>query len=459
LQQGGAVSQEQGARREDQEVARPFAPRFAVYVAIVFMLLGVMQLAASLVFYQSIDRQTLSEDHARRVAEMLVVSDRIHALDPQLTAPTMSTRHLAAAVADAPSVTGPETTETLKAIARRIVEWEPSLGGRALHLAVRRVNHGKRDLVGSIRLGDGHWLNFRSRDMNAMWPVALRATVLTLATSLACLGIGLAALHILTRPLRRMSDAADAIGQGRQVTIHEGGSPDLRKLAHSMNVMQERIARLLQDQARSFEAISHDLRTPLSRQKVAAELIDDPELGEVILASVDEMEALLASLQRFLRAQHLAAEPEELELGELVREVLATYGEMARISAQGPAWVRTFREPLSLALQALVENAIQFGTEARISIRHVDGHWCIEVADSGPGIPSCYFEAILDPFFRIDAARARDTKGFGLGIPTAHRLMMRFDGRLSFDTSLQGGLIARLRVPEPADGHPRPALT
>ncbi|KMS59791.1 histidine kinase [Novosphingobium barchaimii LL02] len=432
-------------------MARPFAPRFAVYVALVFLLLGVMQLVASLVFYQSIDHQTLREDHARRVAEMLVVSDRIHALDPRLTAPTMSTRHLAAAVANAPSVAASAPSETLRAIATRIVEWEPSLGGRSLRLAVRDVGHGKRDLVGSIRLTDEHWLNFRSRDMNAAWPVALRATVLTLATTLACLAIGLAALHVLTRPLRRMSDAADAIGQGRQVTVRETGSPDLRKLAHSMNVMQDRIARLLQDQARSFEAISHDLRTPLSRQKVAAELIDDAELGGVILASVDEMEALLASLQRFLRAQHLDAEPETVELGQLVRGVLFPYRGRARFAVEGTASVRTFREPLSLALEALIENAIQFGGEARITIRRVEGHWCIEIADSGPGIPSCYFDAILDPFFRLDAARARDTKGFGLGIPTAHRLMMRFDGKLTFASSPEGGLIARIRVPQPQD--------
>ncbi|WP_232491879.1 sensor histidine kinase [Novosphingobium kaempferiae] len=430
-------------------MARPFAPRFAVYVALVFMLLGVLQLAASLVFYQSIDRQTLNEDHARRIAELLVVSDRIHAADPRLTAPIMTTRHLAAAVGNAPSVATPTTDKTLVRIERRIIEWEPSLGGRALRLAMQGPPGGKCDLVGAIRLSDGHWLNFRSRDINAMWPVALRATVLTLATTVAFMAIGLVALHVLTRPLRRMSDAADAIGRGRQVTIREGGTPDLRKLAHSMNLMQERIARLLQDQAKSFEAISHDLRTPLSRQKVAAELIDDAELGGVILASVDEMEALLASLQRFLRAQHLEAEPEELDLDETVREVLYPYAERARVVTQGPAPVRTFREPLALALAALVENAIQFGGEARISVLRHEGHWRIEIADSGPGIPSDYFEAILDPFFRLDAARARDTKGFGLGIPTAHRLMARFDGQLSFAAAPDGGLVARLDVPQP----------
>lgn len=431
-------------------MARPFAPRFAVYVALVFMLLGVMQLAASLLFYQAIDRQTLSEDHARRVAEMLVVADRIHTYDLN-TASTMSTRHLSAAIASAPSVSKPGSSDTLREIERRIVEWEPSLGGRSLRLAVLKASRGKRDLIGSIRLDDGLWLNFRSYDMNTMWPVALRATVLTLATTLACLAVGLAALHVLTRPLRRMSNAADAIGQGRQVAIRETGPPDLRKLAHSMNVMQDRISRLLQDQARSFEAISHDLRTPLSRQKVAAELIDDEELGGVILESVDEMEALLASLQRFLRAQHLEASPQPVELGELVRAVLSPYGDLAKLHVTGPAHVRTFREPLSLALEALAENAIQFGAEARITISREPGHWCIEIADSGPGIPACYFDAILDPFFRLDEARSRDTKGFGLGIPTAHRLMTRFEGKLSFASSPEGGLIARLQVPEPQD--------
>lgn len=435
--------------RGQRKVARPFAPRFAVYVALVFLLLGMMQLAASLVFYQSIDRQTLNEDHARRIAELLVVSDRIHDADPRLTATMMSTGHLAAAVSRTPTVTVASHKGNLGRIEDRIIEWEPSLAGRSLRLAMDDPPGTKCDLVGSIQLSDGHWLNFRSRDINAMWPVALRATVLTLATTVACLAIGLAALHVLTRPLRRMSDAADAIGHGRQVTIDERGTPDLRKLAHSMNVMQERIARLLQDQAKSFEAISHDLRTPLSRQKVAAELIDDAELGGVILASVDEMEALLASLQRFLRAQHLTAEPETLDLAELVAQVLAPYGEQARITGSGPIPVETFREPLALALAALVENAIQFGGEARVDIRPqgAPGRWCIEITDSGPGIPSAYFEAILDPFFRLDEARARDTKGFGLGIPTAHRLMSRFDGQLSFAASPEGGLVARLDVP------------
>ena len=422
--------------------------RFAVHVAMVFLILGCVQLVASLIFYQSIDRQTLRDDHARRVAELLVVSDRVHRLLPERTDAIMSTRHLTAEAGPRPSVHTVPTEGALADIAHRVIIWEPSLANRSLRLAAVKTEAGGKDLVGSIRLVDGAWLNFRSRDIASMWPVALRATVLTLATALVCLIIGVVVLHLLAKPLRRLADAAEAIGQGRAVSIHEQGPRDLRELAHAMNVMQERIARLLQDQAKAFEAISHDLRTPLSRQKVAADLIDDKELAEMIHASVAEMDDLLSSLQAFLRAQHLSASPETVELVPFLREALASFGEAVTLTPGAAPTVSTFREPLALAVFALVENAVQFGERATLAVeRDKEGGWVIAIEDDGPGIPPDYFEAVLDPFFRLDEARQRHTKGFGLGIPTAHRLMMRFHGKLSFGRSAKGGLVVRLHVP------------
>ncbi|HKT85306.1 MAG TPA: HAMP domain-containing protein [Novosphingobium sp.] len=253
-------------------MARPNAPRFVVYIALLFLILGIAQLVASLLFYQAIDRQTLHDDHARRIAELLVVSERVHAMSPASISTLMSTGHLTVGIGSTPSVAAPARKGDLAAIAEKITQWEPSLANRTLHLATSDATGGRRDLIGSMRLADGSWLNFRSRDITSMWPVAFRAIALTFATTIASLGIGLAALHLLSKPLRRLAGAADAIGQGREVSIREGGPRDLRNLAHAMNVMQARIARLLKDQAMSFEAISHDLRTPLSRQKVAAEL-------------------------------------------------------------------------------------------------------------------------------------------------------------------------------------------
>ncbi|MET0137830.1 MAG: HAMP domain-containing sensor histidine kinase, partial [Sphingobium sp.] len=414
------------------------------------LVIGVVQVAASLLFYAAIDRQTLREDHARRVAELLVVSDRVHRLDPAATTAVMSTGHLEARLAATPAVARPGAGRDMRTIHSSILVWEPSLARRTLHLAVERVRHGRHDLVGSMRLGVGQWLNFRSRDISSSWPIALRATAMTLLITLLCIGAGLGALRFLTTPLRALSDAADAIGQGRAVTVEDGGSADMRTLARSMNAMRDRISGLESDQARSFEAISHDLRTPLTRLKIAADFVADSDIARLVASSADEMEALLMSLQNYLRAQHLTARPEPVDLTAALGDLLDGLDGDTSLAAPSVAMVTTWREPILLALRPLIDNALHYGHRARVAILHEkDGPWRITIADDGPGIPERYFAAILDPFFRLQEERARDTDGFGLGIPTAHLLLDRFGGRLDFaNASEDGGLIVTVTVPQ-----------
>lgn len=423
-----------------------YSQRLSAYAALLFVVIGIVQLAASLLFYRAIDEQTLREDHARRVAELLVVSDRVFRLDDDSTAAVMSSRHLHVTVGATPIVSRPQITDELQQIARQILRWEPSLSGKPLYLATRAADGGRRDLVGSMQLASGQWLNFQSRDISSMWPIALRATWMTLVTALVSLGLGLLAIRLITGSLRHLSEAAGAIGQGRRVDIRESGPTDVRNLAHAMNEMQDRIARLLQDQAKSFEAISHDLRTPLARQKLAAELIDDPEIGAIINASTDEMEAMLQSLQQYLRAQHLEAAPETVDLDRVLRSVTAPCREQIKLDG-GQAEVVTYAEPLLIALRALIENACHFGERVTVKLERADEDWIVVIADDGPGIPPAHFEDVLTPFFRLDEARGRTTPGFGLGIPTAHRLLTRFGGKLSFSSPAGGGLTVRVQVP------------
>jgi two-component system, OmpR family, osmolarity sensor histidine kinase EnvZ len=428
-------------------LARLQPRRLSGYAALLFLAVGVIQLVGSLLFYQAIDKQTLREDHARRIAEMLVVSDRVYRRDGRLTAEIMTSHHLEVSIAPRPSVSQQRDDEDLAGLARTIVAWEPTLANRPLRLAIARERGGRRNLVGSMQVADGAWLDFKSRDISTMWPIAWRAMVMTLLTFVACFAVGLIAIRRLTAPLRRMSDAAEAIGKGRRVAIREVGPADLRDLARAMNEMQDRIARLMEDQARSFEAISHDLRTPLQRQKLAADLIDDAEIREIVGASADEMEAMLRSLQQFLRAQHLAAEPEPIDLGAALRDLVAPFGERVRLASADEAVVVSYREPLLLALRALIENASRFGERVDVTIEHDGADWTVAITDDGPGIPAEHFEDVLAPFFRLDEARGRTTHGFGLGIPTAHLLLRRFGGGLSFEPSSGGGLTVRVRVP------------
>lgn len=429
------------------DLSRLSRPRLSVYAAALVLAIGTIQLVASLLFYQAIDRQTLRQDHARRVAELLVVSLRVYELDAAMTATVTTSRHLEVAVSAVPVVPRPPASEELRQIGRQIVGWEPSLATRSLHLEIK-PNRARRDLVGSMRLADGRWLNFRSRDISSMWPIALRAGWMTAVTTLACLILGLLALRLMLRPLRTLSQAAEVIGHGGRVAIRETGPADLSNLARAMNEMQERIARLLEDQARSFEAISHDLRTPLSRQKLAAELISDPEIGGIVKDSTDEMEAMLGSLQQFLRAQHLVAEPERFDLIALLRSAADSCDGEVRMEERRPVLVRSYREPLLLALQALFDNACRYGQTAEVQVEAERRDWFVTIRDRGPGIPTEHYGDVLSPFFRMDEARGRTTSGFGLGIPTAHRLLRRFGGDLSFANAHDGGLVVRVKIPD-----------
>jgi two-component system osmolarity sensor histidine kinase EnvZ len=424
--------------------------RLSAYAAVLVATIGGVQLIASLIFYREIDANTLREDHARRVAELLVVSERVFALQPQAVPRAMTSSHLEVALAPAPSVPRRAGSDDLKGLNAQILRWEPSLASKELHLAIVRAEKGRRDFIGSMQLADGQWLNFASQDISSMWPIALRATWMTLVTALVCLAGALLAIRVLTYPLRRMSEAARAIGGGRRVAIRETGPTDLRNLAHAMNEMQDRIAHLVEDQARSFEAIGHDLRTPLSRQKVAAELVEDTEVSAILVDSVAEMEALLDSLQQFLRAQHLRSEPETVDLAELLQALVAPMGACARLTRPAVAVAQTYREPVQRALEALIENACKYGQRAVVRLRQEEEGWLVEIEDDGPGIPAQHFGDVLEPFFRLDEARGRTTKGFGLGIPTAHRLLTRFGGGLSFGSGANGGLVVTVRIPPAA---------
>ncbi len=423
--------------------------RLAVRAATLLLLLAAVQALASLLFYNAIDKETLREDHARRVAELLVVSQRLHEVAPQRLVRTMSTEHLEVALADKPHIVPGPADEAVDEIRNSILRWEPTLKVESLVLGIEPSLRGYRDLVGAMQLDDGQWLNFRSRDISSGWPIALRAMVLTLVTAALGLALALWSLRIMTRPLRELTDAADAIGQGQVVPVRESGPDDLRSLARSMNAMQARIAAMLEDQARSFEAISHDLRTPLSRVMIAADLIDDAEIAGLTRDSTAEMEAMLMSLQQYLRAQHLAAVPEMVDLEAALADLLeGVFPGQTSLEVEPGAVVCTYREPLLLAVRALVENAVHHGGLAQVrAAPEVEGCWTIIIEDSGPGIPEDQFERILAPFYRLDEARSRDTAGFGLGIPTAHRLLQRFGGGLSFGRAASGGLSVTVTVP------------
>jgi two-component system osmolarity sensor histidine kinase EnvZ len=409
---------------------------------LVVVAVGLVELVASVAFYQAIDRQTLREDQARRIAEFLVVGDRVTRLGVDVSQ-MMTSKYLEAQVNPGPPTRTDPQGDEAEAIADYVRQWEPSLAGRSLRLWSENQPDGGRDLVGALELEDGRWLSFRSRHFPRPWPIALRAVATTLAFTLVCVALGVFALRQLGQPLRRLTEAARKVGEGPPEPVAVEGPADLAALGSAFNDMQRRITGLIEDQARAMEALSHDLRTPLSRLKLASDFVEPPEMRTLVSDNVDELGDMLKSLSAWLRAQHEASVAEDVDLPGLVRQVLARWPD-ATVRYEGPKAliIQAHRGPLEQALIRLVDNAVRFGGRATVRlVDDADGRR-LEVLDEGPGLSAENLARIYEPFFRGDAARARDTGGFGLGIPTAERLLKRFGGRLAIVNRPEGGLKA-----------------
>lgn len=414
---------------------------------VVGALLG-LQLAASLYFYAHIDRETLHEDHARRVAEFLVVGRRVHALAAAGGADAgrvMTTSYLEASVgAERPK---PPQGEPPEDVRQSILRWEPQLAEVDLQLWTRAGAGGRQVLEGAMRLEDGRWLSFRSRDFGRMWPTAIRVTWMTVLLAALCLVFAAFRLEQLGRPLRALAQAARDFGHRPHAPVQVEGSADLRDLGRAFNEMQDRITALIEDQARSMEAISHDLRTPLARMALAAQFAQPKDVRELFTDNVQELDQMLSSLAAYLRAQHQQSEAEPVDLAAVARTAVAAFGADARYEGPATLEVLAHRAPLEQALARLVDNAVRHGGGATVTLSAGEGPPRIQVRDHGAGMAPEQLEQIYQPFFRGDPARTRNTAGFGLGVPTAARLLTRFGGGLEIANAPSGGLVATITAP------------
>ena len=424
------------------------APRhFVGRIAVLVVALALVQFAATLTLYNRISRDSVREDHARRVAELLEVSERLHARGVPEFAQVMSTRHLQVWQTAEPHVRTPSDGAASQ-ITALVQRWEPGLRATALQMDIERVGR-RENLTGSMALSDGSWLNFRSTDLSSGWPIVASSSLITLLLTLLCIAAGAVGLRQIGAPFRRLADATNRIGVGQSVILKEDGPSDIRNLSHAFNAMQGRIAQILGDQTKAMVGLSHDLRTPLSRLNLCSDFIEPEDMRTLVRDNVGEMEALIVSLQEFLHAHQFEDRAQEVSLKDVVAEAGAPWSDRVTID-RGSAESRMVTYPAALrtALAPLIENAVHYGSRAEIAVEG-DVIW---IRDRGPGIPDDDLPRLIEPFFRADIARGRTTAGFGLGIPTAHTLLQRFEGTLEFGPREGGGLEVRVGVPRAHTG-------
>ncbi len=297
----------------------------------------------------------------------------------------------------------------------------------------------------SMRLPDGLWLNAEtSLDMPPLawgWPPLLTFLLSALMIALAAVFT----VRRITRPLNRLAAAAERLGRGEAVEdLPETGPDQFRATTRAFNLMNKRLQRYVADRMRFLAAVSHDLRTPLTSLRLRAEFIDDDETRTRMLATLEEMNQMVDAVLDFVREDTKNEATDRVDLASLVEAVCDDFSDLGRPVelTPPPALPDVVCRPLSVkrALRNLIDNAVKYGTRARVSVETAARTVTIHVDDDGPGLSDKDLERIFDPFVRLEDSRSRETGGVGLGLSIARSIAQSHGGRIDAKCRKEGGL-------------------
>lgn len=304
----------------------------------------------------------------------------------------------------------------------------------------------------SLRLSDGRWLNVRARNDRPDFqlpPVILGTVLLSLTLIMGALWFG---LRRITGPLRRLAEAAEDFGIDRKARcMPKGGHEEVQALSDALSRMQTRISAMVADRTRMLAALGHDLRSPITALRLRAEMVDDDETRERMVATLDEMRNMVEATLAYARGVS-ADQPAEsvdlaLLLSELTTELMETGSKISIVSADHVT-LPLRRTPIRRALRNLLENAQRYGKRVEVTLRDEPQGVEILIDDHGPGIPEEHLDSVFDPYARLETSRSRDTGGIGLGLPIARAILRAHAGDVRLSNRPEGGLRALVWFPK-----------
>jgi signal transduction histidine kinase len=268
---------------------------------------------------------------------------------------------------------------------------------------------------------------------------------------ISVLGLSLTAVRWVTNPLIRLANAADELGKDmHRAPLDETGPLEVRRAAHAFNTMQARLVSYIQDRTRLLAAISHDLKTPITRLRLRTELLDDQRLRDKFEKDLDDMEDMVLATLDFMRGVDQQESVQPLDIMALLESLQADAQDMGReVNIVGSALLPYSGKPMALkrCINNLIDNAIQYGQRSTIEIRDGADQLTLVISDQGPGIPEAQLEQVFEPFYRLEGSRSRDSGGTGLGLSIARNIAQAHGGRLTLKNASNGGLEAMLTLP------------
>jgi signal transduction histidine kinase len=331
-------------------------------------------------------------------------------------------------------------------------------GGRGMHggwappmAAAHYLGQPDLSFVAQVRLRDGALATFASRlpEQTASWPYRL---LLSLAVLLAAvIAVSLVAVRWVTRPLRTLADTAEELGRNiHRPALEERGPNEVARAARALNTMQSRLIAYLDDRTRVLAAMSHDLKTPITRLRLRAELLEDSALKAKIAADLEETQSMVDGALDYLRgaARDEAAKPVDVTaLLESLQADMRVLGSEVTIEGAAAKPLRAKPQALKRCVWNLLDNAVKYGARARIAVDDDDRRLRIRVLDEGPGIPAVEMDKVFEPFYRVESSRNRATGGTGLGLSIAKGIAEDHGGSLELGNRAEGGLEATLILP------------
>ena len=319
---------------------------------------------------------------------------------------------------------------------------------RPSHL--RRIMRRSVDLVVTIPMADGHYLNVAtsySPPPRAMLPLIFQLGVMALAIVV----IVALAVRRVSSPLRDLAGAAEKLGRGEDIPdLKESGPVEVRTVTRAFNDMQDRLTRFVRDRTRMLAAISHDLRTPITSLRIRAEFIEDEENREKIIETLEEMAQMTEAALAFARDEAAKEDGQPTDLGGLLESLAGDQqdlGHEAAVEASERLVISCRPVSLKRAFRNLIENGIRYGEAVTIAIKRDGADAVVTITDKGPGIPEDRLADVFEPFVRLEESRSEETGGIGLGLAITRSIIHAHGGTISLKNGQEGGLVAEVRLP------------
>ncbi|WP_105439872.1 ATP-binding protein [Neorhizobium sp. T25_13] len=323
--------------------------------------------------------------------------------------------------------------------------------GHRFPLRVETIPGDVRRLQGHLTLSDGSPLTIDVTPRGVMpiaewlpYVFAVQMALLVICTWFA--------VRQAIRPLGDLAAAADALDPNRKgPPLSEAGPSEVAHAARAFNAMRDRIAHYLEERVQILAAISHDLQTPITRMRLRADMADDSPERDKLVHDLGEIEWLVQDGIAYARSAHGNGEKvSRIDLASFIDSIAYDYqdtGKAVTVAGVVQGTASTKPHALRRILSNFIDNAVKFAGAAEISVeRRGEGDIVITVLDRGPGIPEKMLEAAMQPFFRLEQSRNRETGGSGLGLAIAQQLAAALGGSVRLYNRAGGGLAAEVTI-------------